>query len=256
MTDPAVPEPAGVALLATGASPADHALARALRLPITETAADGFPLLLVREAGALQLCWSAPNQPGPVRVDFANGPTAQRLRTVTARQPLARAVGFTRGLRQVLDATAGLATDAATLAKLGCQVVAVERHPVLVALARDGLRRALERPDLVAMASRIELQVGDAREVMRSLSPNERPETVFLDPMFPKRGSAQVKKDSQLLRALVRGGVDSDLLEVALGCARRRVVVKRHPYAGSLGGGREPDVTVAGSRVRYDVYLV
>ena len=48
----------------------------------------------------------------------------------------------------IFDATAGFASDAARLALMGFQVVAVERSPIVAAMVRDGLRRANDIPTL------------------------------------------------------------------------------------------------------------
>ena len=260
VNDPAAPEPARVAFLSPGLEPADRALARDLGLGIIEVPDPGFPLLLTRRGGALELLWTDPAGPGALVVDFRSGPMARRWRTATRRQPLARALGIPRGIRSVLDATAGLGRDAMTLAALGCQVTAVERNRVLVAMLQDGMRRALggpgepAEPALVEAVGRIALVIGDAREVMEHLPSERRPDAVYLDPMYPLRGQAGVKKETLALRGLAGGEDESGLLEVARRCARRRVVVKRHPHAPSPGG--KPDLVVAGSRVRYCVYLV
>jgi 16S rRNA (guanine1516-N2)-methyltransferase len=253
MSDPAAPDPGGLGFLAHSPTAADRSLARELGLPITGDRGSGFTLLLTREGEVLQLLWGNRSGPGPVTVDFQIGAMRRRWQTATRKQPLARAVGMHRGIRRVLDATAGLGLDALTLAVLGCEVTAVERHPVLVALLRDGLGRAANEPALQEAVARLTLEPGDARQVMPALAPQRRPETVYLDPMFPRKGSAQVKAHAQALRALVGPEEDQELLVAARACASRRVVVKRHPHARPLGG--KPDLVVTGSRVRYHVYF-
>ena len=165
-----------------------------------------------------------------------------RLRT----HPLARAVGRGRPLPTVIDATAGLGRDAFVLASLGYAVVAVERSPILHALLANGLEHAAG-----AARDRLQLVHGDARDYLKK----ERPDVVYLDPMFPERTkSALVKKEMQLFHELLGAEDDAlSLFEVALAVARSRVVVKRPAKAAPLGP--RPTYAVRGTRVRWDVYI-
>jgi 16S rRNA (guanine1516-N2)-methyltransferase len=71
--------------------------------------------------------------------------------------------------------------------------------------------------------------------------------------MFPpRRKSAKVKKELQLLQLLAHGE-DCGLLEAALAAARK-VVVKRPVKAAPLSA-LAPDYSLAGKTVRFDVYL-
>lgn len=233
------------------------ALATELHLPLAVEAGADFELLLVVAETGLELHETGHNAAGPVIVDFGmTGDSAHRRATVSRRQPLALAVGIKKRKPTVLDATTGLGRDALSLACLGCSVAAVERSPILGAMLRDALERAVARPELErVVGSRIRLIVGDAREVLTRLSSAEAPDVVYLDPMLPpKRKSALPKKEMRILRRLV--GDDPDavaLFEVARRVARDRVVVKRTPHAPPLAP--EPQMSYKGKIARYDVYL-
>ena len=237
-----------------------EALARDLSLPMVglDTSGSGqFDLLLVIDARRLELREIGRSGCGPIFVDFLGGPLGFRRRASRdRRQPLALAVGLHRGLRTVLDATAGLARDTFLLAGLGCTVVAVERSAVLGALVRDGLRRAaaVDDPDLRAVLDRMRFVIGDAHEVLTGLSPAEVPEVVYLDPMYPpKRKATLAKKELRMCRCLVGDDLDAaELLEVARRVAHHRVVVKRHHRAPPLAP--RPTIQHLGKQVRYDVY--
>jgi len=86
---------------------------------------------------------------------------------------------------------------------------------------------------------------------------DQRPEVVFLDPMYPHRQkSALVKKEMRLLRQLVGDDEDaSDLLVTALARARRRVVVKRPRLAPTLTGPA-PGFQIIAPNTRFDVYPI
>ena len=54
-------------------------------------------------------------------------------------------MGCQKGLRpSIIDMTAGLGGDLSVLANVGCEIFAMEKHPVVAALLRDALRRAVD----------------------------------------------------------------------------------------------------------------
>lgn len=193
----------------------------------------------------------------PLRVDFAAGAMGYRQRAGFRRDELLPRAASIRGaqLPNILDATAGLGRDAFLLASLGCEVTLCERHPVVLALLEDGLRRAGSLPGLASVMGRMHLLASDAGDYLASNQACVH-DVVVLDPMFPERGkSALVKKPMRLFHGLV--GADEDagsLLELALKRAQRRVVVKRPLHAPALGG-HEPALSYKGKAVRFDVYL-
>lgn len=217
----------------------------------------GYWLVVDRDGLALQETGSG--AAGPIRVDFLRGPTAHRARSGGSRkQPIATAIGLRRGCRAVIDATAGLGQDAFLLAHLGCRVLAIERSPVLFALLRDGLSRAITHGEarVREIAERITLVKGDSRELLTNVPSESQPDTVYLDPMYtPQRGRGQVNKAMRVCRALVGDDDDAtELFDAARRVARRRIVVKRHRHAPVLSP--DPAHRHYGSTVRYDVYPV
>ncbi|MDX1656709.1 MAG: class I SAM-dependent methyltransferase [Candidatus Competibacteraceae bacterium] len=235
-----------------------EALALELDLPLTFPGDHRFTHLLMVTPERLELQTTGPAAPGPVAVDFMAGRMDWRRRHGGGRnQPLGRAVGLKGGTApRVLDPTAGLGRDGFVLAWLGCRVQLVERSPIIAALLTDALERVERDPELGALvAARLSLIVGDGQQVMRSGF--ERPEVVYLDPMYPHRTkTALVKKEMRLLRSLVGGDPDApDLLAAALDCATRRVVVKRPKGAPSLEGPKR-SLTIEAKNTRFDIYLI
>ena len=229
------------------------ALAAALHVPFTSNSdRDRFELLLVCTADQLELRDSRDRRVGPVYVDFHRLLPRRGYPALARREPLARALG--KDINTVIDATAGLAQDAFRLACAGYRVVAIERHPVVAALVRDGLRRMRADPAVApVLGQRLTLMEGDARVLLPTLAP--RPDAVYIDPMFPpkRKLSAAVRKEMRLLRLLV--GEDSDLaqlLAAARAAARLRVVIKRPDDAPPIEP--EPMASYEGKLVRYDVY--
>jgi len=226
-------------------------LARELGLPFVTAAEADFDLLLVVTPAHLELRNNREPQVGPVCVDFSHLDLRPYSPNLSRRQPLARALG--KKARTVVDATAGYCQDALLFALMGYRTTAIERSPVVSALARDGLRRLTVRAG-ITLDKRLRLIEGDGRVLLPSITPP--PEVIYLDPMFPpkRKKSAAVKKEMRLLRALV--GDDSDaheLLEISRRVALDRVVVKRPDDAPPLAP--DPSMSLAGKLVRYDVYL-
>ena len=225
---------------------------------------DAFALVLSKGDG---LALHAINLQGNnlnIRADFHGATTTYRRKQGGGKsQMIARAVGIKNGVSlNILDATAGLGKDAFVLASLGCQVTLLEREPVIHALLEDAMKRAAQfaaREDttLRDVLDRMNLINADAVDYMREHLARERPDVVYLDPMFPPRTkSAQVKMEMQVFHRLL--GTDDTagaLLESALQFARYRVVVKRPRLAQALPGP-EPNHTLEGKRNRYDVYVL
>lgn len=231
-----------------------------LQLPLVDRAdvhSDRFDWWLVASNQGLELRDALGRKPSSLIVDFVRGRTAyRRISKASSRQPLARAVGLRRGYRRIVDATAGMGADAFQLACLGCTVVAVERSPIIAALFRDGLARAAVRQDekLQEVIKRIQLVTDDAREFLAGLDDQERPEVIYLDPMFSNSGKTALnKKAMRICRAFAGGDDDAaELLRIARATALRRIVVKRPRAAPSLAQG--VIVSCLGRRVRYDIY--
>jgi len=225
----------------------------------------GFSLARDKQ-GRLCLIDSRKGAAGPLYVDFLAGASGWRLRDLSRNDLLPRAVGFksARPPRTLLDATAGLGHDAASLALLGLDVTALEVSPVVFALLQDGLARARASGQELGrrIAERLTPLCADARSFLR-LSAAECgsiPDVVYLDPMFPdKRKAARSRKEMQHLQALLpppNAAELSELMKLALAVAAQRVVVKRPLHAPEIVDNPPPSHSHWGKSVRFDVYLV
>lgn len=195
-----------------------------------------------------------------IAVDFSAGANHhRRLHGGGRGQLIAKAIGIKSGniLPTVLDCTAGLARDAFVLASLGCEVRMCERSPLVRTLLEGGLARGKTVDDLALheILARMQLLSDDAREYLSALEEFDRPDVVYLDPMFPeRRKSAAVKKDMAALHTLVGADEDADeLLAPALQAARYRVVVKRPRHAPHLDNCK-PGLVLEGESTRFDIY--
>ncbi len=227
-------------------------LARRLGCPLLdEVPTDAGFVLLLTEAG-LSLQAVGKGAPAPLRAEFVTGKAAWRR---GQGELIHRAVKLRgRSSVGVVDATAGLGRDGFVLASGGFRVTMLERDPIVHALLADGLARAAEAEVTRETAGRITLHRAD---LMRWAPPGERPDVVYLDPMFPQRQkSAKVKKEMGMLQALLAAPDDeAALLERALTLATIKVVVKRPLKAQPLGG-RLPSAQLKGRSTRFDIYPV
>ena len=234
------------------------ALVEQFCLPVVSQLPESGFYLAFTEQG-LELCQQGPEAPGPIRIDFVAGRLAHRRRFGGGRgQPLARAVGLKSAHKpRVLDATAGLGRDAFVLASLGCRIELCERSRVLAALLSDALQRAGGEREVANIVARMALQRLDSRDYLKTLSETERPDVIYLDPMYPaSRSTARVKKDMAALHQLIGADTDSsELLDLARQTARKRVVVKRPAHAENLHR-QTPDTCIESKNTRYDIYMV
>lgn len=190
-------------------------------------------------------------------VDFVGGAVGHRLRSGEGRgQALPKAAGFTKGRTpKIVDATAGLGRDAFLLASLGAEVTLIERSPEMHAHLAEGIERAKNEGGIYGeIMSRMTLLHGDSRELL----PNLHPEVIVVDPMHPPRhNTALVKKEMRVLRDVVGSDPDqTELMEIALAAASKRVVLKWPLRAEPMAGIRSPSHQIAGKNTRYDVFMI
>jgi len=195
-----------------------------------------------------------------IYVDFVSGALAHRQQFGGGRgQAIAKAIGLKQGKNPaVLDVTAGLARDAYILATLGCRMTLVEQSSILCALIEDGIKHGLENEQIAQILSgQFELHNQNAINFMNKLSDEQRPDVIYIDPMYPERKkSALVKKDMQILQRLLgKNENDGELLEAALNFTKERVVIKRPVHAPCLTDTK-PTTSIHSKKTRYDIYII
>jgi 16S rRNA (guanine1516-N2)-methyltransferase len=220
--------------------------------------------VVIVNAQGVSLQQAGRKAPGPIRAEFAEGSVDHRRKFGGGKgQMIAKAVGVKAGVHpRVLDTTAGLGKDAFVLATLGCHLQLLERSPVVHALLADGLQRArnhasFEDPEFAHIIARMELLAVDSQDYLEQISDENRPDVIYLDPMFPDRQkSADVKKEMAAFHHVVGKDEDADsLLEKALKKARYRVVVKR-PRKAPFIANKTPSYQLEGKSSRYDIYTI
>jgi 16S rRNA (guanine1516-N2)-methyltransferase len=167
---------------------------------------------------------------------------------------VSRIKGF-EGPVTVMDCTAGLGEDSILLAAAGFTVKLYERDPMIAALLKDSLERAMEVPELKPIVERMEFHEEDSLKALSQLT--EVPDVIYLDPMFPSRQkSGLVKKKFQLLHQLETPCEEGEeFLQAAINCKPRKIVIKR-PLKGEYLGNRKPDYSLNGKTIRYDCIVI
>ena len=202
--------------------------------------------------------------PGPIMAEFTEGAVDHRRKFGGGKgQMIAKAVGVKAGVYpRVLDATAGMGKDSFVLATLGCQLTMIERSPIVHALLQDGLQRAQEfaqaqDAELHQVMNRMQLLAQDSRTYLESLSAEQFPDVIYLDPMFPERQkTADVKKEMAAFHSVVGKDEDADaLLPLALAHVNYRVVVKR-PRKAPFLNNQTPSYQLEGKSSRFDIYTI
>lgn len=213
--------------------------------------------ILVMHSGYLALSKPGDKKAKPFYIDLLSGSLRYRSAQAGLKKELvARAIGAKpKDHPYIVDATAGLGRDAFILASLGFTITLLERSPILFALLRDAMQRALYDPQTADIITRMELIHTDAQTWLTHTK--SKPQVIYLDPMFPAREkSALVKKEMVILQELV--GKDPDakaLFNTAHACASQRVVVKRPRLAPNISE-LAPNYTLTGRSSRFDVYTV
>lgn len=214
------------------------------------------PFTLVNQNNQLELQKTDEPKLGAIAVNFVSGAMAHRRQFGGGRgEAIAKAVGVKGNyLPTIIDATAGLGRDAFVLASIGCHVTMFERHPVVAALLEDGLNRAYQDPIIGQQLQKL-LHLIYNSSLLGLNSHQEKPDVVYLDPMFPHRQkSALVKKEMRIFQQLVGNDLDAEsLLEPARRLAKKRVVVKRPDYAPFLAN-QKPTAEIKTKNHRFDIY--
>ena len=191
-----------------------------------------------------------------LKCTFIEGPILHRLKYGKGRgQNLAKAVGmkFNKN-RNIIDATAGLGYDSFILASLGAKVTLIERSQKMHELLQNGNNEGISfGGEIEKIINRMELLFGDSKDILPKLTP----EVIMIDTMYKERKkTALVKNNMRLVREIV--GPDTDyieLLEVALNCAKNRVVLKQPRYAEPIKDIKKCSHQIIGKTIRYDIFM-
>lgn len=169
-------------------------------------------------------------------------------RASLVKELLARAIGVKSGPRpKVLDLTGGLLGDTLLFLSFGCEVVTLERHPIISFLIKSALANA-HHPAL----NRLNFVPTDALTYLEQAAAFD---VIYFDPMFEDPSQkALPKKKMRIFRSLI--GPDADAIKVFEAARKlrpKRLVVKRPRLSVEIATA--PSVKFEGKSTRYDVYF-
>lgn len=239
-------------------------LSEILQVPAYESAAipDNVEsgIRLIVGPNGLALAFTEEKRGKPYVLDFLSPSWASRLKTPPGRQHIfRRAIGAKQTSLRVLDATAGFAQDSLVMLTMGFTVTALERDPVVFTVVNEALARARKESEpLSNLLGRFQLVHVEAEDYLRQFRPEDRPDVIYLDPMFEKpKKSAKSPKEMQILQDLCAPGNNESLFASALKVAVQRVVVKKPLKAADWEyENRGPSHSFKGQSIRYDIYGV
>ncbi|QCI16227.1 class I SAM-dependent methyltransferase [Buchnera aphidicola] len=191
-----------------------------------------------------------------IKVDFTSKKNNYRcLHFKKKNEVLSRVIGIKKSYFPViLDATAGLGNDAFIFSFLGCQVIMIERHPIVAALLQDGLQRGYKDKKIgFWLKTRLRLLICDSLNMLNI--PMLNPDVIYLDPMYPvNKKKSLPKKNMQFFRKLIGNNCNSqNLLNISRKFAKKRVVVKRPFYAKPLSQD-QVNFIIKTKNHRFDIY--
>lgn len=188
---------------------------------------------------------------GPVWVDFLSPKWMFKLKTLSKNQPLFKSIGSSKN---IFDLTAGLGEDTFCFLSKGFKVTAFEKNPIVYSLLKNGFDRLRNNNKWAPIIEQnLKLIYADSLEFI--VKTNERPEAIYIDPMYSEVGEALPKKEMVILREILASDNNiENLLQTSLRVATKRVVIKRSLKSKYLS--LAPTHSFAGSTTRYDMYSV
>ncbi len=190
-----------------------------------------------------------------LKADFAK--SLDRLKKGNLQRELLVKAAKIKGIDNatVIDATAGLGEDSLLLAAAGFKVHLFEKDPIIGALLKDAVERAVKISEISHAIANMTIHLQDSIDAMNT--GKIQADIILLDPMFPvRKKSGLVKKKFQLLQELERPcDNEEELLNSALNSGALKIVIKR-PAKGPYLAGRKPDYSVSGKTVRYDCIIL
>ena len=169
-------------------------------------------------------------------------------RASIVKELLARAVGVKSGIRpKILDLTGGLLGDTLLFLTFGCEVITLERHPIISFLIKSSLANAHH-----SALRRLTFFPLDAATF---LTEHPAPDVIFFDPMFEDANEkALPKKEMRIFRSFIRHDQDAlSVFTLVQSLNPKRFVVKRPRLSVELG--LRPQIKIEGKATRYDVYF-
>ena len=233
-------------------------LSERLNLPIINTIDDSNEFTLIVHDNKVEL-FNNTQKMRPLTVDFSNRKFLNRISQPFKNTLIGRAIGIGKEVNSVVDLTAGLGRDTVQMASMGCEVVAIERDPIIFTLLEDGIERA--RNDnffSTDVIERISIKFCDSFSYLSDMKCT--PSIAYIDPMYSiHRKSALPNYEMQILNSLIGPGDEleiSRLINYALTQGIPRVIVKRSKNIPRIKPLQDllPNFSIVGTTVCFDIY--
>ncbi|MBP9674256.1 MAG: class I SAM-dependent methyltransferase [Bacteriovoracaceae bacterium] len=157
----------------------------------------------------------------------------------------------------VFDATCGLGKDTLFMLYAGAHVIACEKSPILFALLENAHHRAMQK--MPHIFSSLQIFLGDSVQILRHRK-EMSVDAIYLDPMYeetPLKRKSLPKKNMQILSLLLTPDENiNELGDLALSCAKDRVVIKRSLHALPFFTQKQMTASYKGKTTRYDMYKI
>ncbi len=182
-------------------------------------------------------------------IDFLNDSLLFRTSNIS-QEAILKACGVRQDNKpSILDLTGGWGIDGYILARAGCEVLLLERDPIVHLLLEDGIRRLREKIDCKISAKNI--------NAIQYLAENDiNHEVIYLDPIRPQDNKrVKNKKEIEILRKIIQEDQTyDDLLSTALHKIRERLVIKSGRYDSLNIVGNSPNFTIFGRNTKFDIF--
>lgn len=187
----------------------------------------------------------------PLKLSFTDATAAYLQKTLTAKQPLLRAIGKIHlPPATIIDCTAGFGQDSFILTSAGHHLVSIEQNPVVYLLLATSIKLYKQQhPDCT-------WQAVHANSCSWLQQNRKKVDAIYLDPFFEKNTSALPKNRIQWLQKLAdtTDNHDARLLNQALLADCGRVVVKRDLKAPFLNNIKPNSGSIQQKSSRFDCY--
>lgn len=194
------------------------------------------------------------NEGNSIQIDFNTDLEYRRQIAGPKSELISKAMGGHKKGLHVVDLTSGLAIDTITLARLGYEVLSIERNPKIAELLVHA-HQNWQSP----LKEKIKFVQGESSEIICHLAQNgnSKFKLAYFDPMFPrKKKSALPKQEIVVLQKLTNEDPDSQgilkkIISFNLESKQfNRIVIKRPIDADPIV---KPTSTLKGKLIRYDI---
>lgn len=157
----------------------------------------------------------------------------------------------------IVDATLGVGIDAILLTNICERLIGFEQNFYIFLLLTDAIYRAKSANVLSAQLEKLDIRWANSTIELPKLP--EKPEVIYLDPMFDDLSTkSQARKNINFMRKVLKSNSlnltekSQQLIETSLDVALKKVVAKRQIRASQ---DKRTTYQIKGKNIRFDVYF-